>query len=206
MDEITEFNAKFAQFADLQGTAAESLATDLALDPTQAMADMMGGVVPAAVSEYFAYVMSNASPIFTMTVEVWNRNFIKDAPIFTHTYADATEFLQGTYVDGTLAVPGFWAILPLRDGRFQSPNGGASGWSECFDDDTAETTIRTIDIFMAMTADNDGDGNLDAEVAVAKAILSWSLDDDDEWLLDSVKLIGDRVGYMSYGTYLVPTV
>lgn len=205
IDEIIYFNSKFAEFTDLMSNAAEELVLRIEDVGASAIGGYWDGRRGDEEYKFVDFIEGMAADSFTADVKSYRRQNSATAPGFTLSYPSADEFVSGifTYGDddgGTPQLPGFYAILPITLGRFSNPNGGASGYSNCkYEDGTAVSVFRTIDIYVAVTdtADVDEDGALENDSATAKVTVTWEKDESG-WAMKKLDLVVNELGYTSY--------
>lgn len=204
------FSDTYAEMVDLMSDAAQALAlrieTGRRADPPNndgVMAYLSGNRTDAE-AEFAAFMDDVAAPDFTASVTSYRRTVNFEAPVIQIPYPSLATFLSGMGTPPDDFVPGFYAILPFR-GMFLNPNGGSMGYAKC-DGLTATTTVRTIDVFIAvgLATDLGGDGTLDNESAIAKILMGWEYS-EGQWGLKTLDLIADQLGYTSFGSYIAPS-
>jgi len=210
IEDTLYFSSSYAEFADVASNAAEALAisieTGRRADPPNedgVIAYLTGDRTdPEAV--FVEFMEGIASPNFSATVTSYRRTDDFQAPVVQLPYPTLDSFISGFELapgDPASYLPGFYAILPFR-GLFLNPNGGSSGYTKC-DDGEATSTIRTIDVFVAvggMTDNDPADGQLDNESALGRIVIGWEYS-QGKWLLNSLAITVNQLGYTSFGSY-----
>lgn len=189
---MTYFNSKIAEFLDHQSLASQARAIELKKDFAAGAANYRARNLTAQENLLVKFLEDNAMTDFKASVTGYRRSQNATHPTYSVPFPNLDAYIYGFNTGAPPPndyAPGLYAFVTFQ-GRYQSPDGGQSGFTYC-SGDMATTTVRTSDIFTSVSADTP------SVVNSARLVFDWEKI-QGIWYIKTFSLTPNEVGLLSF--------